>query len=113
MTPTERTQKVVNESYWIENEYSLDQFAIKTNTPTCYIFEYIMLGVCKSFNCCWQDACKATHSGREKYYARVIMYILIYKKLSQLRRVKTKESMKELIGLDNYKLVLKYYEGII
>ena len=113
MTPTERTTKIVNSSYWIENDYSLDQFKFKTSTPTFYVFEYIMKAVSNSYNCVWQDACKARFCDKELFAARVIMYILIYKTLFKIRRVKTKESMIILLGKENYNLVLKFYDGII
>jgi hypothetical protein len=113
MTPTERTRRIVNSSYWIENDYSLDQFNFKTTTPTFYVFEHIMNAVSESYNCTWQDACKARYCDKDVFAARVIMYILIYKTISKIRRVKTKESMIELIGKENYNLVVKFYEGII
>jgi hypothetical protein len=112
-TPSQRTKKEVNESYWFSNEYSLEQFDFKITTPTYLIFEKIITAVCEGYNVNLREASIATFSSKERYYARVIMYILIYKTLSKLRRIKTKAAMIELIGLDNYRLVLKYYDGIM
>jgi hypothetical protein len=111
MTPTQRTQQAVNSSHWLD-EFSIDSFRFSTHTPTHEIFEKVLVNVSASFGYTWKDVYNTSFHTKDKYVAKVISYILIYRILYRINRIKTKESMKKLLGEYNYNLVLKYNEDI-
>jgi hypothetical protein len=111
MTPTQRTQQAVNSSHWLD-EFSIDSFRFSTHTPTHEIFEKVLVNVSASFGYTWKDVYNTSVHTKDKYVAKVISYILIYRILYRINRIKTKESMKKLLGEYNYNLVLKYNEDI-
>jgi hypothetical protein len=111
MTPSIRTQQAVNSSHWLD-EFSIDSFRFTTHTPTHEIFEKVLVNVSASFGYTWKDVFHASVHSKDKYVARVIVYILIFRILYRINRIKTKEAMKKLLGEYNYNLVLKYNEDI-
>lgn len=111
MTPSQRTIKLIKESHWLD-DFSIDSFRFNTHTPTHEIFEKVLVNISASYGFTWKDVYYANAHSHDKYAARVIAYILIFRILYRINRIKTKESMKKLLGEYNYNLVLKYNEDI-
>ena len=111
MTPSQLTTKLIKESHWLD-DFSIDSFRFTTYTPTHEVFEKILVNVAASYGFTWKDVYYANAHNKEKYAARVISYILIFRILYRINRIKTKEAMKKLLGEYNYNLVLRYNEDI-
>jgi len=111
MSPTQRTIQVIKESHWLD-DFSIDSFRFNTHTPTHEVFEKVLVNISASYGFTWKDVYNANAHSAEKYAARVISYILIFRVLYRINRIKTKEAMKKLLGEYNYNLVLKFNEDI-
>ena len=111
MTPTQKTQKAVNSSHLLEDLY-IDSFRFSNNTPTYLVFESILTNVGASFGYTWKDVYHASVHTNDRYVARVISYILIFRVLFRIDRIKSKENMKKLLGEYNYGIVLKFNPDI-
>jgi hypothetical protein len=111
MTPTQRTQKAINSSHLLEDLY-IDSFRFTNHTPTYLVFELVLTNVAASYGYLWKDIENAPIHSKDKYVARVIAYILIFRILYRIGRIKTKEAMKKLIGEYNFKIVSIFNEDI-
>ena len=101
--------EIVSNSRWMVY-HALDEFEFNEDTPVHTIFERILVNVAASFSYNWKDIYKTSISNRERYAAKVISMILIYRALKYFAKIKDRADIVSLIGRFNFDIMMSYYK---
>jgi hypothetical protein len=101
--------EIVSNSRWMVY-HALDEFEFNEDTPVHIIFERILVNVAASYSYTWRDIYSTSIANREKYAARVISMILIYRALKEFAKVKDRADIISLLGRFNFDIMMSYYK---